>query len=79
MPGTLVTLVNMTSHSSYLSTVLSFAPISLRSMGFIWVVHNLPPDMHYKKVFVVPAAIVPGPKKSVVFLASLKCNVKHVG
>jgi hypothetical protein len=30
---------------------------------FIWIVHNLPPDMHYKKSFVIPGAIVPGPKR----------------
>ena len=30
---------------------------------FIWVIHNLPPSMRYTKVFVIPAAIVPGPKK----------------
>jgi hypothetical protein len=27
------------------------------------VFHNLPPDLHYKKAFVIPAAIVPGPNK----------------
>ena len=30
---------------------------------FIWVIHNLPPTMRYKKAFVIPGAIVPGPKK----------------
>ena len=30
---------------------------------FIWIVHNLPPDMRYKKRFVIPGAIVPGPNK----------------
>ena len=30
---------------------------------FIWVIHNLPLNMHYKKVFVILGAIVPGPKK----------------
>ena len=30
---------------------------------FIWVIHNLPPNMRYKKVFVIPGAIVPGPGK----------------
>jgi hypothetical protein len=30
---------------------------------FIWVVHNLPPELRYKKHFVIPAAIVPGPNK----------------
>ena len=30
---------------------------------FIWVIHNLPPSMRYKKAFVIPGAIVPGPKK----------------
>ena len=30
---------------------------------FIWVVHNLPPSMRYKKDFVIPGAIVPGPNK----------------
>ena len=30
---------------------------------FIWVIHNLPPSLRYKKRFVIPGAIVPGPKK----------------
>jgi hypothetical protein len=30
---------------------------------FIWIIHNLPPDMRYKKAFVIPGAIVPGPNK----------------
>ena len=30
---------------------------------FIWVFHNLPPDLRYKKRFVIPGAIVPGPNK----------------
>jgi hypothetical protein len=30
---------------------------------FIWVIHNLPPSMRYKKDFVIPGAIVPGPNK----------------
>ena len=30
---------------------------------FIWVIHNLPPELRYKKTFVIPGAIVPGPNK----------------
>ena len=30
---------------------------------FIWILHNLPPDLRYKKQFVIPGAIVPGPNK----------------
>ena len=30
---------------------------------FIWVVHNLPPEIRYKKRFVVPASIIPRPNK----------------
>jgi hypothetical protein len=30
---------------------------------FIWVFHNLPPNMRYKKSFVIPGAIIPGPNK----------------
>jgi hypothetical protein len=30
---------------------------------FIWVIHNLPPEMRYTKAFVIPGAIVPGPNK----------------
>ena len=30
---------------------------------FIWIIHNLPPDLRYKKRFVIPGAIVPGPNK----------------
>jgi hypothetical protein len=32
---------------------------------FIWIIHNLLPDMHYKKVFIIPGGIVPGPNKPV--------------
>ena len=30
---------------------------------FIWVIHNLPPELRYKKAFVIPGAIVPRPNK----------------
>ena len=30
---------------------------------FVWVFHNLPPSMRYKKAFVIPGVIVPGPEK----------------
>ena len=30
---------------------------------FIWIIHNLPPSLRYKKRFVIPGAIVPGPNK----------------
>ena len=30
---------------------------------FIWVVHNLPLSMQYKKNFAIPGAILPGPNK----------------
>jgi hypothetical protein len=30
---------------------------------FIWVIHNLPPEQRYKKTFVIPGAIIPGPNK----------------
>ncbi len=30
---------------------------------FIWVFHNLPPELRYKKQFVIPGAIVPGLNK----------------
>ena len=30
---------------------------------FIWIIHNLPPDLCYKKRFVITGAIVPGPNK----------------
>lgn len=30
---------------------------------FIWIIHNLPPGLRYKKRFVIPGAIVPGPDK----------------
>ena len=30
---------------------------------FIWVIHNLPPELRYKKAFVIPGTIVPGPNK----------------
>ena len=30
---------------------------------FIWIVHNLPPNLRYKKRLVIPGAVVPGPNK----------------
>lgn len=30
---------------------------------FVYVIHNLPPDLRYKKKFVIPAGFVPGPGK----------------
>ena len=30
---------------------------------FIWVIHNLLPNIHYKNAFVIPGAIIPGPNK----------------
>ena len=30
---------------------------------FIWVIHNLPPELCYKKAFIIPGAIVPRPNK----------------
>jgi hypothetical protein len=51
---------------------------------FIWIVHNLPLDMRYKKVFVIPGTIVPGPHKpgeidsflfpSIHHIAALQCK-----
>ena len=51
---------------------------------FIWVIHNLPPTMQYKKAYVIPDAIVPGPKKpwdidsfmfpSLYHVAALQCK-----
>ena len=51
---------------------------------FIWVIHNLPPNMRYKKAFVIPGAIVPGPSKpwdidsfmfpSLYHIAALQCE-----
>lgn len=51
---------------------------------FIWVIHNLLPELHYKKWFVIPGAIVPGPNKpedidlflfpSLAHVAALQCE-----
>ena len=51
---------------------------------FIWIFHNLPPYLCYKKHFVIPGAIVPGPNKpgdvtsflfpSLYHIASLQCE-----
>ena len=30
---------------------------------FIWIFHNLPPNLRYKKCFIIPGAIIPGPNK----------------
>jgi hypothetical protein len=54
----------------------------LEAWIFIWVIHNLSPDMHYKKVFVILGVIVPGPNKaseidsfySHCFTTSLQCE-----
>jgi hypothetical protein len=27
---------------------------------FIWIIHNLPPELRYTKAFIIPGAIVPG-------------------
>jgi hypothetical protein len=45
---------------------------------FIWIIHNLPPSLHYNKCFIIPGAIVPGPKKPGdidSFLFPLLCHV----
>src|SRR5258708_37467058 len=30
---------------------------------FVYVIHNLPPNLHYKKRLVIPAGYIPGPDK----------------
>jgi Transposase family tnp2 len=30
---------------------------------FVYIIHNLPPNLHYKKRFVIPAGFIPGPAK----------------
>src|SRR5258708_2250768 len=30
---------------------------------FVYIIHNLPPDLHYKKRLVIPAGFIPGPEK----------------
>lgn len=30
---------------------------------FVYIIHNLPPDLRYKKRFVIPAGFIPGPEK----------------
>jgi Transposase family tnp2 len=36
---------------------------------FIWIIHNLPPGLRYKKAFVIPGSFVPGkPKEMELFL-----------
>jgi Transposase family tnp2 len=30
---------------------------------FVYIIHNLAPDLHYKKKFVIPAGFIPGPEK----------------
>ena len=30
---------------------------------FVYIIHNLPPDLRYKKKFVIPAGFIPGPLK----------------
>jgi hypothetical protein len=31
---------------------------------YIWIVFNLPPDRHYRKIHVLPGGFIPGPKKT---------------
>jgi Transposase family tnp2 len=45
---------------------------------FIWVIHNLPPSMRYKKDFVIPGAIVPGPNKPRELDSFLFPSLSHV-
>ena len=45
---------------------------------FIWVIHNLPPSMQYKKDFVIPSAIVPGPNKPQELDSFLFPSLSHV-
>lgn len=40
-----------------------YAHKDLDTWILIWVILDLPPDMHYKKRFVIPAAVIPGPNK----------------
>ena len=30
---------------------------------FVYIIHNLPPEIRYKKKFVIPAGFIPGPEK----------------
>jgi hypothetical protein len=46
---------------------------------FIWIIHNLPPDVCYKKAFVIPGAIVPGPKKPGDIDSFLFPSLYHLG
>ncbi len=45
---------------------------------FVWVIHNLPPNLHYKKHFVIPGAIVPGPNKPMDIDSFLFPSLFHV-
>jgi hypothetical protein len=45
---------------------------------FIWTIHNLPPSLHYKKCFVIPGAIVPGPNKPGDIDSFLFPSLRHV-
>jgi hypothetical protein len=49
---------------------------------FIWIIHNLPPGLRYKKAFVIPAGFVPGKPKemdsflfpSLYHVAAIQCE-----
>lgn len=45
---------------------------------FIWIFHNLPPQLRYKKRFVIPASIVPGPNKPEDIDSFLFPSLSHV-
>ena len=45
---------------------------------FIWVIHSLPPELCYKKAFVIPGAIIPGPNKPGGLNSILFSSLYHV-
>lgn len=44
----------------------------------IWVILDLPPDLRYKKRFVIPAAVIPGPNKPKVMNSFLFVSLHHL-
>jgi hypothetical protein len=71
-------------HKSDIALQLSIDGAQLRpnqqseAWVFIWIFHNLPPQLRYKKRFVIPASIIPGPSKPEDIDSFLFPSLSHV-
>lgn len=44
---------------------------------FIWINLNLPPELRYKKMFIIPTGFVPGPNKPIIIESFLLPSFRH--